>query len=210
MRKLGDDDFAVRSQAAEKLLELGKAGEEAVRRGVTDRDPEVRNQCRQLLPRIRASAREARLKAFLADTAGKGKHDLPGWAPFARAAGSDAAARQLFVRALRADERLLAAAERDPRAAAAEAATRCARLRLRLISPGADRTALAEPTALLLVAADSRVPLAPGSREQLRAGLETLSHRAALVKQLHDSAPARKLLSAPARPARRFATPRST
>src|SRR5205807_2445793 len=143
-------------------------GEEAVRRGLTDRDPEVRDQCRRLLPRIRAAGREAVLKAFLADTAGRREHNLPGWAQFARAAGGGAASRKLFVRALRADEPLLAAAERDPKAAAAEAAARCARLRLRLISPGADKTALAELTALLSVATDPRVPLAPASREQLR------------------------------------------
>src|SRR5437870_3283502 len=75
VRQLGDDSFEVRREAGEKLVALGAAAESAVRAGLKSADPEVRRQCRLLLPRLLAADREARFKAFLADTEDRQKHN---------------------------------------------------------------------------------------------------------------------------------------
>ncbi len=196
VRQLGDESFEVRREAAEKLVALGTNAESAVRAGLEDRDVEVRRRCRALLPRLLRADREGKFNAFLADVEDRQKHDLPGWARFGKLAGTGAAGRQLFVRAQRAEAAFLAVAERDPKAASATLASRCAGLQLKAIDPEQDKTILGEVAALAFVATGPGVALPPRSLDQLFAGLETLANREALRKQVKADAALRKLLAA--------------
>jgi hypothetical protein len=178
------------------LLRLGLLAEEALRQGEKSTDPQVREHCRSILQRVLANDRDARSKAFLADTEGKGGHDLAGWPLFRRLAGEDAAARRLFARAFRIDEGLLEAVERDPGTALRRFSERANGLRLRLVLPGADATALDEVVLLLLLACEARLKVEPATRARLLDGLETFSERAVLLAELQTNTPARKLMLA--------------
>jgi hypothetical protein len=194
VRQLGDNSFEVRRAAAEKLVALGAVAERAVRAGLKDADAEVRKQCRLLLPRLLEADREAKFKAFLADTGDKQKHDFPGWARFGRALGTGPPARQLFVKTVRADVALLDAAEREMKKAKALVVSRCAGLQLKLISPEHNATILGEVAALAFVLTDTRLEVERPSLDQFLAGLETLAHRPALRKEVNANAALRKLL----------------
>jgi hypothetical protein len=196
VKQLGDDSFDVRQKAGERLLEMGSAAEEALRGGLSHTDPEIRERCRRLLAQGQVARRENRIKAFLGEAAGKHEHDLPGWRDFARVAGDDAVSRPFYAEVFRTNADLLESADRDARAASTRLAERCAGLRLRLVTPGGDATALAEVTSLLVLAGDRRLKLEPASLVQLLDGLETFAERGALVKQLQGNAAAGKAILA--------------
>jgi hypothetical protein len=194
VKKLGDDSFDVRQAAVAKLRALGRDAEPAVRKGLADKDPAIRRECRRILPQLVGAGREARLKALLADKEGKQKHDLPGWPAFGKLAGTDDAGRQLFARVVRAEGDLLEAAQRDPKSAAEQLARRGAGLQLKLITPGNDAKALAEVVALAFVASRPTVKVSAATARQMYAALDTLANRAALLKQVQADAATRKLL----------------
>src|SRR5207249_11457193 len=106
--------FAARAQASRELAGMGrKALAPLAAAEAQNPDPEVRLRCHKLVPDARADDFRARVDAFLADTRGEFKHDLPGLDVFFGAAGTTDAARQLFIDLLKSDEnrRLLALAE---------------------------------------------------------------------------------------------------
>ncbi len=119
VRQLGHPDYALREAAAAQLTRLGLKMHDVLVAGLRDADPEVRRRCRMILSRVLEADYEQRIAALLADTAG-GEHDLPGWAWYRKAVGSDPHARVMFATVLRAEPGLLASAERGP--AEAEAA----------------------------------------------------------------------------------------
>ena len=64
IRRLSDESYEVRDSAVRRLVELGKAAEAALRKGLNDEDPEVRRQCQVLLERsdpLRIDDRPGRL-----------------------------------------------------------------------------------------------------------------------------------------------------
>lgn len=80
VQQLGSDDFNTRERAEDELAKMGRAARVALLRGATtDDSQEVRSRCQTLLPRANSLEMKARLEVFLADTAGKYDHDLPGW-----------------------------------------------------------------------------------------------------------------------------------
>ncbi len=194
VRKLGDESFEVRRRAGEELLEMGPAAEEALVKGAADSDAEIRERARALLSRLAGHRRQARLKAFVEDKTGELKSDLAGWERFSQLTGSGPASRELFAGVYRASADLLELAQSDPKAASGKLAGQAANLRLRLITPKVDETALAEVMGLLLLTGDSKLKVEPAVRTHLLDGLETLAERPALVKQVQDSAPARALV----------------
>jgi hypothetical protein len=195
VRRLGDDSFETRREAAAQLEALGAAAIPAVRAGLEGRDLEVRRWCRRLLPRLVAAGREAKLEALVADVEGKGKHDFPGWERFRKEVGADAAARQLFARAVRADAALLEASEGGAKAAGPLVAKRCAGLQLKVVSPEHDATLLGEVAALAFVLTDRKQAPDRASVAAFHAGLEALAHRPALIKEVRGAPAFRKLLA---------------
>src|SRR5271167_2416445 len=88
VRKLSDESFAVREKAQAELLKLGIAAEPALRKGLTDADPQIRDISRQLLDRVNTTNHNARMQAFLEDKDDRLKPPLAGWKRFAAVAGN--------------------------------------------------------------------------------------------------------------------------
>jgi hypothetical protein len=195
VRRLGSPVFGVREKAAGELAKLGRSAEAALRSGLNDPDPEVRERCRALLDEALRMDREARLRAF---TSGKNDstNSLPGWTRFAAVAGSNSAARTSFAGLYRTDAGFLEAVERSPREAAALFAARAPNLGAEAITPGRDEATLVETSLLLLVALDDRVVLDSAAIQGLANGLEILSHREELRRALLKDPTARALLIA--------------
>ncbi len=163
VRSLGSEDFKVREQASQRLIQIGLPARQALLQGVMDPDLEIRRRCRELLPAILEADRQARLSAFIADKEGKQKHDLPGWERFRKVAGEDAAARQLFVQIQKKDNGFLEDADKDPEHIGDRCGSLCAHLfqrqqmQIRTAARVSQETALAEIAPLLLVSSDARV-----------------------------------------------------
>lgn len=158
VQQLGDDSFATREQASKELKRIGLAARDVLQEGARDPDLEVQRRCQVLLPAILEADRQERLRAFIADKEGKHEHALPGWKRFRTIAGSDAAARQLFVEMTRADVGLLRREGRDPKATGEQCASQCQHLYQRLfVQPGRPPLRVADLAALYLVAGDSSV-----------------------------------------------------
>ena len=97
VKELSDDSYAVRQEAAARLLAAGMPARDQLLQIVEGPDPETRAAARRLISLIDRSEFHRRLEAFAADTDGKQGLSLPGWDQFQRIAGGDAAARSLFV-----------------------------------------------------------------------------------------------------------------
>lgn len=103
VRKLASEAFWEREEAQEELSKMGRLAKAAILAGLATDDPEVRFRCRQLLPKAAAEDLGLRVETFLADTAGKYAHDVPGWNEFRKTVPNTPAARELFAEML-ADE----------------------------------------------------------------------------------------------------------
>lgn len=117
VRKLGSDSYKDREEAHAELLKMGRLARPVLLDAVAnDPDPEVRFRCGLLLPRAGAADLQARLETFLADSEGRYEHDLPGLKPYRKVAGTDKAARDLFVEIVKsaANLELLQALEKSP------------------------------------------------------------------------------------------------
>src|SRR4051794_14127262 len=97
VRRLGDESFTVRDDAARRLLLQGRSAEKALRQGLADSDPEVRHQCEQLLALATRSEFQVALDAFLSDGRVEHVQKLPAWNRFRTLVGDSAASRSLFV-----------------------------------------------------------------------------------------------------------------
>jgi hypothetical protein len=153
VRQLGSPAYPEREDAAVRLARLGREAVPALREGLRHPDPEVRRRCEELLPRAQRSDLDIQLDAFVAD--GPGKQLLPGWTRFKEFAGDDASARRLFVDLYRTERPVLEQLEKDPKALAAQVATRCQQLMQKLGMPRAGdiEAASAGQIAVLLLAA---------------------------------------------------------
>ncbi len=128
---LGSPRFPEREEAQKELAGMGRLAAAALSdAAATSPDPEVRSRCGRLLPAAAAADRDARVAAFLADAAGEFDHDVPGWARFKAAAGTDPAARGLYAEAVRerANVALLDALDGPPADLGKMAAARCREL----------------------------------------------------------------------------------
>jgi hypothetical protein len=97
VRELGDEYFPAREEAYRDLREMGRMALPAVRDALENSEvPEVVRRCELLLPRAVALDTRARVDCFVADTAGKYKHDLPGADEFFAITGRTDQARTLY------------------------------------------------------------------------------------------------------------------
>src|SRR5262245_14799184 len=98
VRELGHPRFLVRETAAKKLVEMGAPAVPALRAGAGSGDEEIRTRCAALIPQAKAAEWRRRTDAYLADTDGKRKHDLPLLAEWERLTGKpDASSRAMFA-----------------------------------------------------------------------------------------------------------------
>jgi hypothetical protein len=131
VRRLGAPSFAAREEASRQLLRLGRPALLAVRAGLTDPDLEIRRRCAELLARIDRPELPPRLAAFLAGT-DRGLPPLPGWELFRTLAGTDPAARMLYLEIYQQDRAWLDQLQAGPAQAAGLLSSRVAKLQPRL------------------------------------------------------------------------------
>ncbi len=189
VQRLGDTDFQAREQASQELLRIGLPAKQVLVEGAKALDLEVRRRCRELLPEVLETDRQARLAAFIADKDGKQKHDLAGWSRYRDVVGADTAARQLFVEMHKCDTGFLADVDNDPEHAGAQWASLCQSVFQRLFAnrtPAIQQVPMGEIASLLLVAADPKVRIPDQQRYLLFSILQyhataqnTLRNRAA-------------------------------
>jgi hypothetical protein len=116
VKQLGHPRYAVREAAAKQLLEMGPTAVPALTAGTRADDEEVRNRSVALLPQVKAIQWKRRADAYLADTEGKQKHDLPMLAAWEKLTGRpDPGTRKLFADMVRTNGELLEAIA-DPKA----------------------------------------------------------------------------------------------
>ena len=155
---LGDEYFNAREEAARDLREMGRMALPAIRDGLENSTvPEVVRRCELLYPRAFALETRARVECFVADTAGKYKHDLPGADEFFAITGRTDPARQLYRDLILSPNRdMLATLGQAEEVVAAAAANRRVQLNPRAggVSSGAIKQASAlDVIALLFVEA---------------------------------------------------------
>lgn len=183
VQRLADPSFAIRKQAATDLIAMGRAAESALRAGLTDRDPEVRQRCGELLEAVLHNDREARLKAFVEDKGGVSAASPAGWARFAHFAGNTPAARTAFAALYEADADLLEMLERTPADVAARVGDRANRLPGLCIVPDHEKEAIAEATLLLFLTTQEGITAPLAGRDAVMTGLEVIANRPALLKE---------------------------
>ena len=112
VRLLASEVYKEREQAQDDLAKMGRLARPALLEALTtDPNPEIRTRTSRLLPRAEAADLQARIDTFLADAEAKYEHDLPGWTLFrkivaTKEAGSDKAARDLYVEAIKTSANL--------------------------------------------------------------------------------------------------------
>ncbi|MCS7269856.1 MAG: hypothetical protein NZ703_02125, partial [Gemmataceae bacterium] len=129
VEQLGSPVYTEREQAQTELARMGRLARLALQEALASHpDPEVRQRCAVLLPAAIEDDIKVRLTVFLADTAGRYTHQLPGWEAFraiacnewrwcgwvlARDASLEPAARKLYAEMLQtpANRDLLFASE---------------------------------------------------------------------------------------------------
>ena len=98
VKQLAHPRYAVREAAAKQLVEMGGAAAAALRDGQKSTDEEVRARCSVLLPQAIALDWQRKADAYLADSKGTGKRDLPLLVEFEKLVGKpDAELRKLFA-----------------------------------------------------------------------------------------------------------------
>jgi len=196
VRKLSDESFAVREKAQAELLKLGIAAEPALRKGLTDADPQIRDISRQLLDRVTEATRKARLQAFLDDKDDRLNPPLAGWKRFAALAGNGPTERKRFLELYRGAEQTLEELEQDPKKAAKTLDARVTRAREMLLTSSSEAALVRELSSLLFLASDPRMPLDAAVYGRICGVLTILAERTIVVKAFRGDPLARKLARA--------------
>jgi hypothetical protein len=173
--KLGDDVFAVRENASNRLVQKGIAAKPQLLAALDSPDAEVRFRAKHILAEVVEVDFQKRLSAFSADVDGKLDLSMPGWTAYKQMVGSDRTARDLFVEMQQAEGPLLEAYEQGPKQAAEKLraqiaaepnvvnrAAAIAAMRVRRMLPTLPQnstSSLGSILAWLFVAGDDAVPL---------------------------------------------------
>jgi len=131
INQLGADDFQQRTQASNRLEEVGQSAQNELLAGLKNEDPQIRRSCRRILADVLETDYQLRLKAFIEDVDGKQEHDIAGWKRFSEQVGTDKASRTLFIDMHKEERGLLASSE-----AGSGAAADALRMRFRQIYQG--------------------------------------------------------------------------
>jgi hypothetical protein len=162
VRELGDSRFKVREQAARDLKKLGRLAKTALQDGMKSADTEIWHRSIQLLPEVLALDLKARVDAFLADTEGKHKHELPLMELFQKVVGNDPGARKLYADIVRNNASFLEACEVDPKLAGEKYSVKAFELQQALFGPWSGSGArpqlqASDLAALFLVGSDAEM-----------------------------------------------------
>src|SRR5262249_39994542 len=126
VKQLGDKRYSAREAAAKQLIEMGPAAFPALTAGTKSEDEEVRNRSIALLPQAKAAEWKRRATAYLADTEGQQKHDLPLRAEWDKMIGKpDVGSRKLFAEMVKTNGELLEKMDADRKAGMTACADRC-------------------------------------------------------------------------------------
>ncbi len=107
VRRLGSESYREREESQTELSKMGRLARRPLSDAIlSDPDPEIRLRAARLLPRASADDLKARINTFLADTAGKYEHDLPGLKTFRKTLGTDEKSRALYVDILKSSYNL--------------------------------------------------------------------------------------------------------
>ena len=109
--QLGHDRFSVRERATAQLIALGAPARDALERGISSVDREVRYRSRTVLAIIQDLDFQDRLGKFARDPDLDNDYDLPGWQRFRKSVGDDRSAKPLFVGMYRAEPKLMRGAD---------------------------------------------------------------------------------------------------
>jgi hypothetical protein len=115
--QLGDDDFALREQAAQELVEVGLAAYGPVEQAVKSDDPEVRFRAAKVLAELLDADFERRLQVFISGKDEVERFPVPGWGQFKKLFSDTAEWREFFVELLRGDREMFQAIEAGPKPA---------------------------------------------------------------------------------------------
>ncbi len=176
---LGSNDFALREQAATRLIEIGAPTLAKLQQLSSDaRDPEVRLRAQQIVMQLTRSDLKLRIKAFLAGQ----DVQFEGWRNARPLFGDSIRARELFIAMLESHPELTASLDGVPRdrAMALKKVVNAVKQRI-FVERQSPRPA--DVFALLLPAADPDVPLEGGFEDVL---IQVLYKQ--VVKQLLDDA----------------------
>lgn len=159
--ELGDSRFRVRENAARELKKLGRVAKKALQDGIKSSDAEVWNRCSQLLPEILSLDLRARVDAYLADTDGKFKHEIPMLDRYTKICGRDAAARKLFAEIITHNADFLDDCEQNLATAGEKCSARAQEIHQQVWGPwnGTPRPPInvADIAALLLIGGDQEI-----------------------------------------------------
>ena len=100
-RRLGAPSFVAREEAAQQLLEIGRAAVPALKQASRSHDREIRARARRVLALLNKRRRAEDLAAFKQYgtlPAESGYDELPGWNVFSAKHGEDVASRAMFAR----------------------------------------------------------------------------------------------------------------
>lgn len=149
--KLGDSSFPVRRKATRELLEIGLPALDALQQASQAEDLEVRYRAVRLFHEVRLKAHAERLEQYLADPDSISLDQIPGLKAYQEIAGTDEAARKLFVEMQRAEAELFVLLGNDRKKLEAKFDQRALVVRYLLTTPAARRQVPATTVALMFL-----------------------------------------------------------
>ncbi len=158
--QLGHDEFAMREQAAARLIELGVASIPALEQGQRSLSREIQYRSQMILSLVAEVDFQRRLQEFERDTDPDQDYGLPGWPAFRDAAGHTPSARALFVAMQEVEPHLLSALGGDAKRLNSALTSRCETLRLGA-QFGRSQVQLGTIAALLFVAVQDGSEITP-------------------------------------------------
>lgn len=192
IKQLGDESFATREAATDKLLTYGLPALKLVEEGARDPDREIRYRCERVRIMLREIDLQRRLEAFAADVKGEKDHGLPAWDRFAELHGSGAASRQLFVDIFQAEPELLKTLQIDVKKASDVVTSRV--FQLLQMQQSQQQLSLGNVAGMLFAAADKDIELSDQSKQYIYNFCYQQALRDAMTGDAAKQLPVRSLL----------------
>lgn len=192
IEQLGDRSFKTRENAAAQIVQFGRAVEPLLRDGMAHSTPEVRMRCSRLLPLAMQHDLEKLIKAFLDDKDGNASV-LAGWERFKQLAGSDDAARELFVDLHRMDTEFLELIDNDPAAASSRMTGRCQEF-MHTRNFGQSVGNVSQVALMLFAVLHPKLKIDGNAQNWFNSGLYTMSFQQRGKDVLRENAAVRRLL----------------
>lgn len=118
VQQLGDKSYRVREIAARDLLKKGSQAVPALRAALNDKDPQVAERSKQLLPLAAATERNEKLAELLKEPLGELPKGLSGVKRFIEITGDSKANRELYAEMMASHHQIIDGLEEDPTKAA--------------------------------------------------------------------------------------------